>query len=334
MYHTLMLEDLLDLIQLTGIYSDIRELRDRTTKWIDIANAMLAWLAAMRHPDGEIAFFNDAAIGQARPPAIIETYACRLGCGGWPTLPPIVYLRESGYIRMKSGPFCLIFDAAEVGASYIPGHAHADTLSFELSLGPERIITNSGTSSYDDGPVRAKERATSGHATIEVDGKNSSEVWASFRVGRRARPLDVETSTSSEGRLICTAAHDGYRFLRGKPCHRRQIELDGMRVIVHDVVSSGDGHKVVARFPLHPSVVVAASRATGATGWLLTTAGGARLNVTVRGAEECYLETGTFAAGFGHREARAVLTWALRRAGSRLVETEIRLLEASTNERN
>ena len=41
--------------------------------------SMRRWLAAMCHPDGEIAFFNDAAMGIAPSPAELDAYAARLG---------------------------------------------------------------------------------------------------------------------------------------------------------------------------------------------------------------------------------------------------------------
>ena len=47
--------------------------------------------------------------------------------------------KNSGYIGTLDS--CkLIFDASPVGPDYIPGHAHADTLSFEFSIGKERVL--------------------------------------------------------------------------------------------------------------------------------------------------------------------------------------------------
>ena len=64
----------------------------------------------------------------------------------------------------------MILDAARVGPDYIPGHAHADTLAFELSLDGRRLVTNGGTSTYALAALRAQERSTAGHATVEIDG--------------------------------------------------------------------------------------------------------------------------------------------------------------------
>ena len=103
-------------------------------------------------------------------------------------------------------------------------------LSLEVSLDGKRLLTNGGTSSYDIGPVRAGERATAAHATLEIDGHNSSEVWSSFRVGRRAHPFDVAVAEEG-GTLSAVASHDGYRWLPGQGrftggesrCRRRRL---------------------------------------------------------------------------------------------------------------
>jgi uncharacterized heparinase superfamily protein len=67
------------------------------------------------------------------------------------------------------------FDCGRIRPDYLSGHSHADTLSFELSLGCDRVISNSGTSIYEPGREREWERCTSAHATVEIDGVSSAE---------------------------------------------------------------------------------------------------------------------------------------------------------------
>ena len=105
--------------------------------------------------------------------------------------PAMIRLRESGYIRLETGPVVALLDVAPIGPDYLPGHAHADTLSFELSLFGQRVIVNGGTSRYGTGPERLAERGTAAHSTVQIDGTDSSEVWGGFRVARRAQPFDV-----------------------------------------------------------------------------------------------------------------------------------------------
>ena len=188
MYHALALEDVLDLMNLMQAYPsrEFGQRRNFSRSLPEIAAKMLAWLRAMTHPDGEIAFFNDAATGIALVPAALLAYASKLGVR---PAAELIDMPSSGYVRLTQGAWSTYFDAAVIGPDYQPGHAHADTLSFELSVDGERLISNSGTSTYERGAQRTYERSTRAHNTVEVDGENSSEVWAAFRVARRARPF-------------------------------------------------------------------------------------------------------------------------------------------------
>src|SRR5690606_18409087 len=98
----------------------------------------------------------------------------------------------------------------------------------------QRVIVNGGTSCYGTSIRRLRERGTAAHSTVEIAGQNSSEVWSGFRVGRRARPFGVAVSESS----VC-CSHDGYRFLKGRPTHRRCWTFAAGELAVDDVVSLG-----------------------------------------------------------------------------------------------
>jgi Heparinase II/III-like protein len=94
------------------------------------------------------------------------------------------------------------------GSDYSPGHAYADTLTFELSLVGKRWVVDGGCSTYDAGPERLRQRGTATNKTIVVDEADCSEVWASFRVARLARVKDLSIS-SRDGQLTATASHGG-----------------------------------------------------------------------------------------------------------------------------
>ena len=237
MYHSLILEDVLDLINLGRTYPGL------LPNWSEVAGRMLSWLQQMTHPDGQIAFFNDAAFGVAPEPAALIRYADRLGIQ--PRQRP---LGESGYIRLENGGAVVFFDAAPIGPDYQPGHAHADTLSFELSIGGRRAIVNSGISTYENSAERLAQRSTPAHNTIRLDSEDSSEVWSAFRVARRARPLDVGT----DRRSFAEAAHDGYKRLKDPAIHRRRLELHPDRLVVTDEIQARGEHAVELFFHLHP----------------------------------------------------------------------------------
>ncbi|WP_295454111.1 alginate lyase family protein [uncultured Thiodictyon sp.] len=294
MYHAIVLEDVLDLINLVAAYPETA-VPAMLGLYRECVQSMTRWLTVMCHPDGEIGFFNDAALGIAPTLAQLVDYRQRLGLDGAattlatraPTLQrgsvgrtlcvpmssngAVVWLRDSGYCRLEAGSAVALLDVAPLGADYLPGHAHADTLSFELSLFGQRVIVNGGTSRYGSGPERLAQRGTAAHSTVQIDGADSSEVWGGFRVARRARPLDVRvdsvpeldrgarrsgtrTEFTAERALRVCAAHDGYRRLPGRPLHRRTWELTSERLTVTDAIE-GECGAAVARFHLHPEVI-------------------------------------------------------------------------------
>lgn len=257
MYHALALEDLLDLINLAGARAAPGL---DAARWREAAMRMLHWQRCLQHRDGQMALFNDAAAGVAPDAAQLEAYAARLGVqAAQPADNGVNALMPSGYVRMARGAALALLDVAPVGPDYLPGHAHADTLSFELSLRARRVFVNGGTSCYGLGAQRHRERGTAWHNTVQLAGQDSSEVWSGFRVGRRARITGLRV----DGWAV-EAAHDGYRFLRGAPQHRRRWQLDEGALQVDDHIEPAGAHEAVARFHLAPGLRL---QATADTAW-------------------------------------------------------------------
>ena len=321
MYHSIVLEDVLDLLAISRVYPSVVPL-PMLDRWKSVASDMSRWLAAMCHPDDDISFFNDAAFGIALTPAQLRVCAGAMGFAE--SVSPsedVTRLDESGYVCVRRGSVFLIFDAAPVGPDYTPGHAHADTLSFELSWGTQRILTNSGTSTYAKGPQRERERSTAAHNTVVVDAEDSSEVWSAFRVARRARLLDLKVERT-DGTVRIACAHDGYQRLKGAPLHRRTIEVAEHRVRVRDVVSGHGIHEARGRFHLHPDVRL---EETVGGDWLILMPKGIRLRMRGLDGLRLLREKGEYAPEFGRVVSRSVLLWRVARslplsAGVEIVE--------------
>lgn len=256
MYHCILLWDLLDLINLSRI--SIGSIPSCfLSYWESVAVKALSWLAVMIHPDGEVSFFNDSAIGIAPSPNSIFEYANRLGLEfNRYSNSTIVTLKASGYSRINSGRCSIILDHADLGPDYLPGHGHADTLSFELSVAEQRVVVNSGTSVYGLSQERLRQRSTSAHSTVEAESENSSEVWGGFRVARRASGQLEDTKKSGpNGMLSIIASHDGYKRLNPGFIHYRNISCDNRKIVVKDQLSHSSA-KGIAYFHLHPDVSV------------------------------------------------------------------------------
>lgn len=255
MYHALIIVDILDLINLAAAYKSemfeeiVPKLRRTVAK-------MIAFLDVVSLGDGRISFFNDAAFGIAPEVQRIHDYADALSISSFKenecSLDPLPD-SASGYIALESVDIKILFDAAEVGPTYIPGHAHADVLSVEVSIGRHRVIVNSGTSTYQDLALRKFQRSTRAHSTVEVNETDSSEVWASFRVGSRSKILKRELKCTQLNHVFAEASHDGYSTLLQRCIHNRCIDLSPNSFTITDTLL-GKYRTATCRYYFHPSI--------------------------------------------------------------------------------
>lgn len=257
MYHSSLVWDVCELVRLAQLSSH-PALLSRVEAWKGVVGKGLEWLRDMSHPDGEISFFNDSAFGVAPALADLEGYARFLGLDLKKKVATgdtieLRHLASSGYIVASwKDDVRAILDVGEVGPTYQPGHAHADSLSFELSVYGERLLVNSGTSQYGEDAERQRQRGTEAHNTVMVDGLNSSDVWAGFRVGRRARPVGLTIrNEGTQWRVGCS--HDGYAHLPGRVRHQREWVCSPKRLIVKDTIF-GEFSSARSRLHLHPDV--------------------------------------------------------------------------------
>ena len=295
MYHAIFLEDLLDLINIFQTFSKDIE-KEHVNECIQIAKKMCQWLETMIHPDGNIAFFNDTALEIAPTLDELKKYAQRLQINYISNkYNQITHLPDSGYIRYDSKYLTTLIDVALIGPDYQPGHAHADTLSFELSLFGQRLLVNSGTSEYGISSVRQYERSTKAHNTVEVNYKDSSEVWSGFRVARRAYPIDLQIE-KSKNFVNISSAHDGYKRLNGNIIHKRHWQFSKNSLIIKDRLD-GSFKSAYAYFHLHPSIVL---RKNKNCSWKLEMPNGQKVILKVKEGKT-FVEKSYYSPEFGKK---------------------------------
>ena len=254
MYHQILLWDLLELIDLVRV-SQNKKLLEQLCYWKSVASKALSWLSSMLHPDGEIGFFNDAAIGIAVPPHEIFKYAKKLSINDDYKISRLVTNYSSGYSNIKFDDYTVIFDHANVGPDYLPGHAHADSLSFEMSVGQQRLFVNSGTSLYGISDERLRQRKTAAHNTVEVNSCDSSEVWSGFRVARRAySTLNKSFFDEINQNVVISASHDGYTRVDKNIIHSRTLTCGFDQVTIEDTFGKVVGGTFILH--LHPNIEV------------------------------------------------------------------------------
>jgi uncharacterized heparinase superfamily protein len=238
-YHAIALQDLLEVRAL---------LAERTPAWLAGAIARMAgFLAYLLPDDGELPLFGDTWHGEPAPR--------RLLAEAGPTTPPAAGApeRASGLVVLRAGPVHAVIRAGAHGPDFQLGHAHADLLSFEASLGARRLVTDTGTGVYDAGPVRERLRSTAAHNTVQLDGAELLEAWGSFRSGRRGRAHVVGRGRTERVEWL-HAAHDAWSFLPGRPRHERLLAVCPARILVLDLVRGGGRHHVRSAIHLHPDL--------------------------------------------------------------------------------
>lgn len=242
MYHLILLEHLLDtvnLLQNNEWLGDERLLKFLISK----AKAMLSWLSQIIFKNRDIPYFNDASPGIAPSSEEIFDYAARLNIS-YTQIP----LSESGYRRYSVANYEIVLDVGNIGPDYQPGHSHSDIFNFQLNIGKHPFIVDTGTSTYETGELRIKERATAAHNTVCYDGKEQSDVWDSFKVAKRAKIIHCQ-----EGTDFIFARHDGYKKLG--VIHERRFQFSEGSIGITDTLTGTGNRKGCAYLHFYPGIL-------------------------------------------------------------------------------
>ena len=262
MYHSICVVDYLDVLNLaqnspTSISCDI------ASEFTGTVTTALEFLSGICFPDGTIPLFNDSSFGIAPTPHQIFDYAERVI--GYKAPGPrknlvVNAFPSSGYYVCRKADDMIIIDCGPIGPDYQPGHAHCDTLSYELAIDGRRVVVDSGVCDYEPSQERAYARSTSAHNTVIVDGEEQSEMWGVFRVARRASPIQAHIVQTGQESVLFEGAHDGYRRLSGKPIHRRCMSYDGQGSwIVRDMLEGSGTHRMESFVHIHPDCSIVPS---------------------------------------------------------------------------
>jgi len=265
LYHCILIEDILDLYALLNANSSLTHPDTLVTLQDSIARS-LEFLALIATPDDDIPLFNDSASGIASRPSAIFKKAAALGFNVETLSNALIDLPDSGLFGWKSGGDYFLIDCGDIGPHYQPGHTHCDLLSFVLMLDGQWVVVDSGVCEYEPGAMRQYVRSTAAHNTVRIDGREQSEIWGEFRVGRRAKRIDAELLLE-EGKIIFEGAYLGFMEQSQNIIHRRRAVLtlaNAGQIIRLDISDSVSGsgkaiHRVESLLHLHPSLACEAS---------------------------------------------------------------------------
>lgn len=207
---------------------------------------MAPTLRLLQHGDSGLALFNDSTECEGWQ---VDNVLQRAGARGR----LMASAPSSGFQRLQAGRTIMLVDAGAPSPHGLDKHAHAGTLSFELSVGRERFIVNCGAH-RGDGPWRQAQRLTAAHSTLVLDEVNSAEVGRDG--GLRRRPERVTCKRDEQdGDHWLEMSHDGYRRRFGQ-VHRRRLYLsaNGEDLRGEDRLEGNGGQAFAVHFHLHPAV--------------------------------------------------------------------------------
>lgn len=233
-YHCQVLGDLIDVAALLVVAN-----RTPVVGLADAIERMRSWLGEIVMPDGTLPLLNDCTL--VDPTRIADLSPPRSSTA------PMSVLEQSGYVVVRIGPWHMVADVGAPCPPNLPAHAHADSLSFVLHVDGAPSIIDTGTSEYGSGPRRLYERSTAAHNTVEVDGSDSTEVFAAFRAARLARTTLEVADMPDPTTAVVIASHDGYRRLPGKVHHRRTWNVGPEELELRDELYGKGCHTAVGR---------------------------------------------------------------------------------------
>jgi uncharacterized heparinase superfamily protein len=253
------IELLLDLLPLRQVYS-ARGFEIPATL-LNAVDRMMPMLRMFRHGDGTLALFNGMGVTPPEQLATVFAYDDLRAL-------PLVNAPHSGYQRIEARDSICIIDVGKPPPRAFSSHAHAGCTSFELSVGPERLVVNCGTPGPTRTGAREAARVTAAHSTLVIDDTSTCRFashsgwgkWLGDEIVLGPQDVHVERHEGFSGTEVI-AAHDGYVAAFGL-VHERRLVLrkDGLRLEGCDRLLAATPARTIAprpfavRFHIHPSV--------------------------------------------------------------------------------
>ena len=243
---------------------------------LNAIDRMMPMLRFFRHGDGNFALFNGMSATSSDLLATLLAYDDTHGA-------PMANMPHTGFQRLDAGQTTLIMDTGPPPPPNVSHDAHAGCLSFELSSGISRIISNCGMPTTGRDNWRPFARGTAAHSTLTYHEASSCqfvELSAMKRLLHGAPVISGPAVVESYREIVqngtlLTTSHDGYLAKFGV-LHRRTLMVadDGTRLDGEDTLQPPQGGRLkgtdadfALRFHLHPAVK--ASRLSDARGVML-----------------------------------------------------------------
>ncbi|MBX7146498.1 MAG: heparinase II/III family protein [Alphaproteobacteria bacterium] len=242
----------------------------------DVIDGLVPSLKKVTHGDGKLALFNssyeeedwniDIILNQASPRNKNKYQAHQIASP------------QGEFHKLSAGRTIVIADCNNIPPRGYDRYIHASCLSFEMSVGRERLIVNCG--SYPGQSEWAKfQKNTASHSTLVVHNTNCMMFLPDKTIGRG--PTSVTSKRHEiDGNIWLEASHDGYAYFFGI-LHKRRWHLtnEGDMLEGEDHIIGPGGYQIMIPFHLHPHVHTSLShnsqtallRLPSGSGWRLRT---------------------------------------------------------------
>jgi uncharacterized heparinase superfamily protein len=228
---------------------------------LNAIDRMMPMLRLLRHGDGTLALFNGMGVTAPDLVATVLAYDDARA-------QPLNNAPYSGYQRVEAAGSVLIIDTGRVPPPDFSQFAHAGCLSFELSIGNQKLVVNCGAPDPHRAIPREPARATAAHSTLVIAdtsscrfaGAQGLESWFAGQI--LAGPLGIAVERQQmPKRIRLRLAHDGYANRFGLT-HERHLSLttDGLRLDGEERLRPAlrgkplESQPYAVRFHIHPAV--------------------------------------------------------------------------------
>lgn len=188
-----------------------------------------------RHGDGGFSLFNGCNEGIAtRVEYSLKTSKSKT--------PAPISAPHTGFERVQAKKTLALFDCGQAVNDY------KSVLSFELSIGRTRVITNCGNYDGNDTSWKNALKSSPAHSTITLDD-------CSF-----ITPFNLTCERNEQdGNTWINSHHDGYKDIYNVTVHRNLfLNSEGTELRGEDRLEGGQCNKYDIRFHLHPLIKVSA----------------------------------------------------------------------------
>jgi hypothetical protein len=202
---------------------------------------------------------------------------------------------EFGIFIFKSKNIYLAIRCGPIGQNGNGGHAHNDSLSFELNIRGKDFIIDGGSYLYTPFPhIRNAFRSTRSHNTLALSGVEQND-WAEGLVGLFSMKDQAQAHVLKLGNRYFLGEHYGFGSI-----HRRELEVYDSSVVFEDILDTNKASEIILN--LAPEVEILCLGKRGAQEFCLEMRNAdLYVKALLKSFERVEIVDGYFSPGYGKR---------------------------------